>query len=246
MGSTYSAATDVAALAWERHNYACPPPPRWISRGRRTKFSRSDDGNATREQGLRLTVATDNVNTLSTDEIRDSAANGQGSLVSVKAQRLEREFNSAGLDLIGAQETRVQTDAKATKDHYYVLGSAATQAGSHGVQLWFAKRLKAQILDVRPIDHRTLFVVMQLCEWTLIIGVLHAPCDGDDEVGPFFRRTAGLLRELEIKFPDGALVILGDPMQELDQWRRLASARTSQNSSTAAARACVCSCWSAA
>ena len=78
------------------------------------------------------------------------------------------------------------------------------------MQLWHARHLKAHTLAVRPIDHRMLFVVMQLSDRALIVGVLHAPCNQDEEAGLLFRRTADILCELESKYPKACVLLLGD------------------------------------
>ena len=173
------------------------------------KISRCDTGRTVLGDGLLLSVATANVNTLLPREIRDAIALGQAPLESTKVQRLEKEFNDAGLDLVGVQETRVQANMEVNKKHYSVIGSGATTAGTHGVQLWYARHLKATTLDVRPMDHRILFVVMQVSGWTLIIGVVHAPCNEDEQVGPFFTRVAETLRDLESKYPKAFVMLLG-------------------------------------
>eukprot|EP00973_Karenia_brevis_P030428 4195403-Karenia_brevis.AAC.1 len=93
--------------------------------------------------------------------MRESEATGRGLLVSGKMQRLEREFHNIGLDLIGGQETRIPADVDIEKEHYNILGSSATSAGTHGVQLWVARSLRANALEVRPLTHRILFVALQ-------------------------------------------------------------------------------------
>ena len=84
------------------------------------------------------------------------------------------------------------------------LGSAATAAGTHGVQLWVSKRLRATTLDTRPIDHRSLFVVLQ------IVGVLHASCTNDATSANFYKGVDATIKVMRSPFPEAYVLLLGD------------------------------------
>ena len=201
----------VLTTVLERQNYACTPSlPRWVSRGRKAKFSRGATCGADNAGELHLKVAAANVNTLTPQEVRAAQAQGLGMLVSGKALRLDKEFVSAGLDLVGIQESRIQANTLAYRAHYHVIGSAATAAGTHGIQLWVARRLRATALETRPIDHRSLFVVLQIAGRIIIVGVLHAPCNLDSDGANFYAGVDAIIREMKSSFPEAYILLLGD------------------------------------
>ena len=75
--------------------------------------------------------------------------------------RFERDFEAAEYDLVGIQESRIQSDADVNKDKYHIIGAAATPSDTLGVPFWVAHRLRATLIDVRSVDPRNFFVVQR-------------------------------------------------------------------------------------
>ena len=162
------------------------------------------------DSSIRLTLATANVNTLAPGEVRQAQELGQGLLVSGKIQWLENSFFEAGYDFVGVQETRIQNDADVKKNRYHVLGSSATEAGTHGAQLWIALRIKAKLIECIPASPRLLLVVVRVRLLSLVVVVAHAPINGDADAAQYFADLAVQTRMLRSKFPDAFLAVLAD------------------------------------
>ena len=119
-------------------------------------------------------------------------------------------FAERGLDFIGLQETRLQTNADSGNDEYRIFGSAATPQGHGGVQLWVRKALRAELLETRPLSERILMVVMRIRKWVTVFAVAHAPIDGSAEAEDFFNHLGEHIYQAKRKHSTESIVILAD------------------------------------
>ena len=159
---------------------------------------------------INIKFAIANVQTLAPRGEAGNQANGLGSLVTGKIQRLERSFHDAGLGVIGVQESRIQCDTDERKDYYHIIGSAATSSGTLGVQVWIALGLRAKIVEFIPASPRILLIVVVINHVQFLIGVGHAPINGDENAAEFYRVFSTQLQALRCKYPEAHLVLLAD------------------------------------
>eukprot|EP00435_Cladocopium_sp_Y103_P071422 s996_g37.t1 len=133
--------------------------------------------------GLRF--ATANVLTLFPESITGAC------FISARAEELAAQFLTADLHLVGLQETRARFSGHRHTDAFHVLSAAATARGQGGVQLWVRKRLTCgtHTIDVDIHDlkilhatSRRLLVRFAHPSVRLLVFVLHAPSDDDEDV----------------------------------------------------------------
>ena len=90
------------------------------------------------------------------------------------------------------------------------MSSSATDAGTHGVQLWIALHTKAKILDCVPASPRLLLVTVRVKNIVIIIAVVHAPINGDTLAADFFNDLSVIIHKQKVKFPDAYVTVLAD------------------------------------
>ena len=155
-------------------------------------------------------AATANVSTLWPEEIKMSRRDGLGDFFSEKVARLDREFRDAGYHVVGVQETRIAENLDVTNKHYRVVGSAATQQGNYGVQIWFSRSLDFSLIEVLPISPRILMAVAEINGHLCIISSVHAPINGDPEAAGFYSSFSARARQLQSKYPNAFSLHLTD------------------------------------
>ena len=101
-------------------------------------------------------VATANVRTLC-DREKSTAVTGSGALPG-RAALLEIEMARCGLDLVGIQEGRTQTDQIIEGAEYTMVVAGADPRGNYGTQLWVRRSLRAKVTGV-PVSTPRLLVV---------------------------------------------------------------------------------------
>ena len=181
--------------------------------GRRSKAAEGvHDQNSKNEEfdGEKLRVATASVNTLGTKCTSAKDKQGYGLLIAGKSARLTKEFNERGLDLVGLQETRLKQNSDMQKGEYRILGSAATSAGTFGVQLWIHKRIGVKVIEYHLDSPRRLTAVLQGAQKTWVVSVLHSPIEGDETAAPFMDEAAEKIREIKKKWSVAEIIVLAD------------------------------------
>eukprot|EP00435_Cladocopium_sp_Y103_P009387 s2455_g2.t1 len=132
-----------------------------------------------------LRAATANVLTLFPDQVAPA------SYLSARAEDLAQQFDARDLHIVGLQETRSRAHGHCLLDPFHVLSAPATAAGQGGVQLWLRRKIQGPDgdIDVDVHDLRILHATSRrlIVRWAhpgirLIIMVLHAPSDDDEEV----------------------------------------------------------------
>lgn len=148
---------------------------------------------------VEFTVATANVLSLFAGK-DDKLAKGQ--YVSARMEALQLQFDEAGIDAIGVQETRHKAQRYFHCDGYHVLSGAATSKGHGGVQLWVAKQLqcglciKKEHLTMLHQDPQQLIVQLRHPDVKMIFLVAHAPTlDKTDELQQWWQQVDVLLRQ---------------------------------------------------
>ena len=100
-------------------------------------------------------VATANARTLC-DKGKSTAVTGSGAL-SGRAALLEIEMARCGLDLVGIQEGRTQTDQILEGAEYTMVVAGADPSGNYGTQLWVRRSFRAKVTGV-PVSTPRLLV----------------------------------------------------------------------------------------
>ena len=95
-------------------------------------------------------VATANVRTLC-DKGKSTVVTGSVAL-SGRAALLEIEMARCGLDLVGIQEGRTQTDQIIEGANYTMVVAGADPRGNYGSQLWVRRSLRSKVTGV-PVSH---------------------------------------------------------------------------------------------
>ena len=80
----------------------------------------------------------------------------QGCACTGRAESLQRAFHSDGIHIVGLQETRIRTNGRTSGECYDVISSAATDQGSHGVQLWLAQHLRPKVNAAEAVNTKML------------------------------------------------------------------------------------------
>ena len=144
-----------------------------------------------------LRVATANVLTLFPAQQHASGFLG------ARAEDLAAQFHSAGLHFVGLQETRAKVSGHTTLGHFHVLSSAATSRGQGGIQLWVNRAISTSQGSICMTEHdlhilhatsRRLLVRCAYPGLRLLILVLHAPCEEDeDTLQSFWDATSNVI-----------------------------------------------------
>ncbi|CAE7354823.1 HERC4 [Symbiodinium microadriaticum] len=172
-----------------------------------------------------VTAATYNVLTL----FDPGAAKGRavrhtdpGLMVAGKRDLLKAQFLSAGLWLIGMQETRLPTSATLPDRDFLMLNVAADEQGHHGCALWInlhhvfardgekAHRVHRDQVVMTHYSPRHLQVHITTPPLNLTVLVLHAPkiqAQGEEAVAAFWQERA---EELSQRPPNSECVVLAD------------------------------------
>lgn len=102
-------------------------------------------------------MATANVGTLHPSEERLASTRIAGTLLLGKVQILERQFNEAGLDVIGVQEGRARETSRKAGLHYDMLVGAADSKGGSGCQIWVDRRLGFEVSEFVVVSPRMIY-----------------------------------------------------------------------------------------
>jgi hypothetical protein len=126
-----------------------------------------------------LGVATANVKTLHPEELR--RCQQAGASYNEKIRRLDCDFHSLGLGLVGIQESSIQGDVRREQENYTAFTSGATVAGFLGCESWVHKDIVVKHkITAAAISPRLLIVTIR---GKLLIKhiVAHAPTAADSE-----------------------------------------------------------------
>ena len=104
-------------------------------------------------------------NVLTLHETVGSAV-GREKGLSASARRLdlEAQFNASGYSIVGLQETRCRREGDRKGRHYYMIGTAASDIGQGGCELWINLKLKPGKISITVTaqSHRWLAVNVEL------------------------------------------------------------------------------------
>ena len=117
-------------------------------------------------------------NVLTLHEGAGSAANREkGLTASARRLDLEAQFNVLGYSIVGLQETRCRREGDRRGRHYCVIGTAASDIGQGGCELWISLKFKPgkSSITVTAQSHRWLAVNVELPHVSAAIVVAHAP-----------------------------------------------------------------------
>ena len=108
----------------------------------------------------------------------------KGLSASARRLDLEAEFNASGYSIIGLQETRCRREGDRRGRHYYMIGTAASDIGQGGCELWITLKLKPgkSSITVTAQSHRWLAVNVELPNFSAAIVVAHAPPEVANEL----------------------------------------------------------------
>ena len=117
--------------------------------------------------------------TLGSDVVRE-----KGLSASARRLDLEAQFNASGYGIIGLQETRCRREGDRRGRHYYMIGTAASDIGQGGCELWITLKLKPgkSSITVTAQSHRWLAVNVELPKFSAAIVVAHAPPEVANEL----------------------------------------------------------------
>ena len=125
-------------------------------------------------------------NVLTLHEIAGSAVvREKGLSASARRLALEAQFNNAsGYSIVGLQETRCRREGDRRGRHYYMVGTAASDIGQGGCELWITLKLKPgkSSITVTAQSHRWLAVNVELPNLSAAIVVAHAPPEVANEL----------------------------------------------------------------
>ena len=108
----------------------------------------------------------------------------KGLSASARRLDLEAQFNASGYSIIGLQETRCRREGDRRGRHYYMIGTAASDIGQGGCELWITLKLKPvkSSITVTAQSHRWLAVNVELPNFSAAIVVAHAPPEVANEL----------------------------------------------------------------
>ena len=92
-------------------------------------------------------------------------------------------FQDIQLDIVGVQESRLQSSAKLETEHYFVYQVSASSAGLDGTQIWLARSLKAKCIATDLISCRLLRITVQIQGIRLHVVSGHAPIESASGTG---------------------------------------------------------------
>ena len=104
----------------------------------------------------------------------------KGLSASARRFELEAQFNASGYGIVGLQETRCRREGDRRGRHYHMIGTAASDIGQGGCELWITMKLKPgkSSITVTAQSHRWLAVNVELPNFSAAIVVAHAPPEG--------------------------------------------------------------------
>ena len=156
-----------------------------------------------------LAVGTANVLTLFPGE------NSTGRYTSARAESLFAQFDMAGLDIVGLQETRCKQTGHYRYGPFHVLSSAATERGLYGVKLLIRAHLTQgnhsishSDLRIQASAPRFLIVSLQTSNLRLLLIVAHAPSQGITETPEDF--WAEIDREIPVRCREWTTIAMLD------------------------------------
>ena len=108
----------------------------------------------------------------------------KGLSASARRLDLEAQFNASGYSIVGLQETRCRREGDRKGRHYYMIGTAASDIGQGGCELWINLKLKPgkSSITVTAQSHRWLAVNVELPNFSAAIVVAHAPPEVANEL----------------------------------------------------------------
>ena len=108
----------------------------------------------------------------------------KGLSASARRLDLEAQFNTSGYSIVGLQETRCRREGDRKGRHYYMIGTAASDIGQGGCELWINLKLKPgkSSITVTAQSHRWLAVNVELPNFSAAIVVAHAPPEVANEL----------------------------------------------------------------
>ena len=108
----------------------------------------------------------------------------KGLSASARRLDLEAQFNASGYSIVGLQETRCRREGDRKGRHYYMIGTAASDIGQGGCELWIKLKLKPgkSSITVTAQSHRWLAVNVELPNLSAAIVVAHAPPEVANEL----------------------------------------------------------------
>ena len=97
---------------------------------------------------------------------------------------LEAQFNASGFCIVGLQETRCRRERDRRGRHYHMIGTAASDIGQGGCELWITTKLNPvkNSITVAAHSHRWLAVNVELPNFSAAIIVAHAPPEVANEL----------------------------------------------------------------
>ena len=156
----------------------------------------------------KLHLATANVTTLRPGQEGDA---GEGS---ARRADLALQFATAGLQVIGVQESRSQYATPRSSGDFWIVPSPASPAGAGGVELWLHNDIISardkRTVEIIASDPRRLIVRLALDGRWMVVAVLHAldRSHGKEAQGRWWADTASFLRVP--RAADVPLVLLAD------------------------------------
>ena len=108
----------------------------------------------------------------------------KGLSASARRLDLEAQFNASGYSIVGLQETRCRREGDRKGRHYFMIGTAASDIGQGGCELWINLKLKPgkSSITVTAQSHRWLAVNVELPNFSAAIVVAHAPPEVANEL----------------------------------------------------------------
>ena len=108
----------------------------------------------------------------------------KGLTASARRLDLEAQFNASGKSIVGLQETRCRREGDRRGRHYYMIGTAASDIGQGGCELWITTKLNPgkSSITVTAHSHRWLAVNVELPNFSAAVVVAHAPPEVANEL----------------------------------------------------------------
>ena len=102
--------------------------------------------------------------------VGSAAVREKGLSASARRLDLEAQFNASGYSIVGLQETRCRREGDRRGRHYYMIGTAASDIGQGGCELWITTKLKLgkSSITVTAQSHRWLAVNVELPNFFLL------------------------------------------------------------------------------
>ena len=124
-------------------------------------------------------------NVLTLHEGVESAADREkGLTASTRRLDLEAQFNASRYSIVGLQETRCKREGDRRGRHYKMIGTAASDIGQGGCELWITTKLNPgkSSITVTAQSHSWLAVNVELPNFSVATVVAHAPPEVANEL----------------------------------------------------------------